>query len=422
MATPLRPSPHSEQGSQGPEGLFISALLEIGEFTPAKYHVDDEDVEAWRNLWSFCCEYQTAAGIAPPVSLVRQRFRDFTLTKDVDPTWAAYNLSMAAANRRLRMRIQETIKLLGDDDVPGAYSAIESLRRPRTLFKEPADVFDHATTTEEFPVSRIEVPYPSLGRATGGIGPGEYWVFAARLGHGKTWVLTRMMARAAQCGYAVAYASLEMTAAAIARRLYLHLAGHDRALINQLFDDDPLEQKRAIDAIKERVPGSIKIYDPSHGRINTTSSIASMAHDYELLGVDHAGLLMTADGKRAIEDWRVQATISNVMREITLESGCPIAAAVQINREGVGSSGSRRAPGTDKLAGSDALGQDADVVVTGKRTSERTMVMSAEKTRHGPGMRWYTEFDPGRVRFEEISKERANELIMLDNDTTGDFD
>jgi replicative DNA helicase len=328
---------------------------------------------------------------------------------------------MAAANRRLRMQIQETIKLLGDDDVPAAYAKIESLRRPRSLFKEPADIFDHATVAEDFDVTKIEVPYPTLGRATGGIAPAELWMFAARLGQGKTWVMTRFLARAAATGYNCAYLSLEMTAAAIARRIYVHLAGHDRRLISQLMDEDVYEQKRAIDELRERTPGEIRILDPSHGRINTTSSVASVAHDFEFVVVDHAGLLATSDGKRAIEDWRVQATISNVLREITLESGTPIAAAVQVNREGAGSS-SRRPPGTDKLAGSDALGQDADVVVMAKRTSDRTMVMSAEKTRNGPSLRWFTEFDPAQGRFDEITKERANEMIMLDNDTMGDMD
>ena len=210
MATPLRNPSDSDDGPQGPEGLFISALLASGEFIPAKYHIDDEDVAAWTGLWTFCREYQSTAGVSPPAHLVKARFPDFHLTPKVDPTWAAFNLSQEAASRRLRFSIADTLKLLGQDDVPGAYAKIEALRRPRSLFKEPDDPFDHSVMASDFDITRIEVPYPSLGRATGGIGPGEYWLFAARLGHGKTWVLTKFTALAAMTGYHVGYASLEM--------------------------------------------------------------------------------------------------------------------------------------------------------------------------------------------------------------------
>ena len=110
-----------------------------------------------------------------------------------------------------------------------------------------------------------------------------------------------------------------------------------------------------------------------------------------------------------------------MLREISLESTTPILAATQVNREGERST-SRRPPGTNNLAGSDALGQDADVVVTGKRTSTHSMAMSAEKTRNGPSARWYTEFMPDLGRFDEINRERANELIAQDINDEGDYD
>jgi replicative DNA helicase len=277
-------------------------------------------------------------------------------------------------------------------------------------------VFDHASVAEAFEVSKIEVPYPTLARCTnGGIGPGELWYLAARLGQGKTWELLGYAAKAAKAGYSVGIASLEMPHKQVIMRSLKRLAGRDASLVRALNDDDVNEVKKAMDTIQATTPGRIDVFDPGHGRINTTSSIAEMCHDYDLVLVDHAGLLMTSDGRRAIDDWRAMAVISNVLREITLATGTPILAAAQINREGE-KSHSSAPPKASNLSQSDALGQDADVVITMKRLSDRVMVHSAEKVRNGPNLRWYSRFEPDKARFEEISRDEASELGVLDED------
>ncbi|MFL5865239.1 MAG: DnaB-like helicase C-terminal domain-containing protein, partial [Solirubrobacteraceae bacterium] len=284
---PLRTEGNEEEGSQAPEALLISAFIETGDFDPDRYHVKDDDVWAWSKLWKFSREYQAYAGSAPPLSLVTKQFPDFELTRDVSAAWAAAKVVEAASMRDMRMRVQGVVRALGEEDLGGALELFDGVQRPRGFRKEPLDPFDHASLTQDFDVTKIEVPWPTLQRCTGGIGRAELWYFAMRLGEGKTWMLNDMAARAAKCGFNVGIASLEMRSKVVSHRIALRLAGNrDQALTRALRSDDLGEQKEALDTIKGLTPGSVSIYDPSHGKINTTNTVHEMCRDFDLVLVD----------------------------------------------------------------------------------------------------------------------------------------
>lgn len=417
MPQPLRRhSPGGNEELESPEALLISAYLESGQFTPSKHHISTEDVEAWRKLWDLLVDYHEKTGTTPPAELVHQRFPDFEPTPGVSVTWAADQLRKASAARSLRVQTRAMLAALAEDDLDGAYEAIASVAKPRGFVRDPADVFDHALLADKFAVTKIEVPYPTLMRAShGGIGEGELWYLAARFGQGKSWEMLGYAAKAAMCGCKVAIASLEMPASQVGFRSLVRLAGRDTKLVKLLHSDLEFERKEAADMIRERTPGSVAIFDPSHGRVNSTGMIEDLANDYDIVFVDHVGLMQNHERKRAVDDWRVMAGISNMLREITLSSHTPIFGIAQINREG-GKTGARTPPKASDLAQSDALGQDADAVITMKRISEggRVMINSAEKMREGPMVRWYTLFDPAKGRFEEITLDEANEYDLND--------
>lgn len=404
-----------DQDELSPEALLISAFLETGTFEPAPLHVQDEDIEAWSKLWKFGREYQQATGVAPPMSLVKQRFPDFEVIPDVNPSWAAQQVLSASHLRQLRHRMKAGLAAVRDDDLEGAYAALEGLQRPRMNRRPPTSVLDHSSVQEQFDVRRIEVPYQSLMRVTGGgIADGELWYLAARLGQGKTTHLLDYAAQAAKCGVRVCIHSLEMPYRQVAFRTALRLAQRDKILVDKLRKGDELEKKEALDEIASTLPGSIDVLDPSHGAINTVGSVKESCHEYDLVFVDHVGLLRDSTGKRAVEDWRVMATISNVLRETTLETNTTIFGAAQVNRGG--EKHGKNPPKASDLAQSDALGQDADVLVTMMEVSERVRVHSAEKVRNGPSIKWWTKFDYERNDFSEISKELAEVLKMEDED------
>lgn len=390
---------------------MISAFLETGSFELQRHHLASDMVVAWRRLWDFCVDYQVKSGCAPPLSLVRIRFPDFELTPDISVEWAADNLRKAAALRQARTQMGIAAMAAADEDLSGVFEALEAVERPHGFSHEPASIFDHSLLEERFDLGHIEVPWPTLNRlSSGGIAKAELWYVAARFSNGKTFSLCRMAARAAEVGMRVGYASLEMPSAQITERILAGLCGTDSALFARLTGDDIGARKQAQDQLMARTPGSVSIYDPHHGSVNTIGHITDMCADYEVVFLDHVGLMRNSDGKRAIEDWRTQAAISNQLRELTLDSGTSVVAAAQINRAGEVLN-SPYPPKAKDLAQSDALGQDADVVITQKKLSRRVLVQGAEKMRNGATGRWWARFDPARNRFNEVSFDDARALM-----------
>ena len=89
----------------------------------------------------------------------------------------------------------------------------------------------------------------------------------------------------------------------------------------------------------------------------------------------------------------------------------PILGAAQINRDG---DSGRNPPDVKNLAGTDALGQDADVVVTMRaKPKDVAAVFALPKNRHGPAkMRWWTKFDVNNGDFAEITEDQAEDLVQ----------
>jgi len=107
------------------------------------------------------------------------------------------------------------------------------------------------------------------------------------------------------------------------------------------------------------------------------------------------------------------AAISNILKETAVQRSIPILAAAQINREG-DTMGNKPAK-LKNLAQSDALGQDADSVITMKQLSKTVAVYSLEKNRSGEGgALWHTMYLPNEGRFDEIGFDRARDMRERD--------
>jgi len=276
-----------------------------------------------------------------------------------------------------------------------------------------------AWVEETIDPTKIEVPYPSLGRATGGIGRGELWYSAGRPGVGKTFTLCHYASKAIQAGSSVGYLSMEMPSRVISKRIMRDLASGDPKLLAQLTSGG-LDRQKALAKLRNMTPGSITILDPSHGR-GTSALVREMLAEYDLVIIDHVGLMSTSDGRRAIDDWRAMAQISNQLKEDALASDRAILGAAQLNRDA--ESESLKAPKASTLSQSKALEEDGDVVVTMKHQSTRVMIQAASKVREGAPATWLSLFDPANALFHEINTAEAIKLRLQDEDhkVTGDW-
>ena len=94
----------------------------------------------------------------------------------------------------------------------------------------------------------------------------------------------------------------------------------------------------------------------------------------------------------------------------------PIVVASQLNRErGIAKRG--EPVGAEAISQSDAVGQDADSVVTMAPVSKSVLAMKLVKYRHGlAGFKWFTQFQPSEGVFKEISHDKAMTLKDQDDD------
>lgn len=404
-----------DENPQSFEGLLISGLLETGRFNPEAYSVSSDDIVGWGRVWATCRDYQESAGAAPLPSLLATLHPEFIYTPGVNPRWAAKKVLEESAARDLRIRTRESVAALAEGDLEGAFESLEGLERPRGQHQSPANLFDVSKVIRGFETDKVEVPYPTLRRMLrGGLEPTDYAVLAARLAQGKSHQMCHFAATAIATGWRVAIISLEMPARQVNLRTLRHLCGTNRALFDQLNSDEELEIKKAVEALAEMTPGHLDVYDPSHGQIGTTGMVSDLARDYDMVCIDHLGLMKTKKQQRAIEDWRVQAHISNVVREVALETESRILALAQINRSGE-HAGSSAIPRPSELAQADAIGQDATVVITFKRLSKRVCKFGLQKSREGDTGQFYARFDPAENRWDELSKERALEISGYDD-------
>lgn len=411
-------APHApDEALESPEILVINALLESGTFDPATYGLNDEMVmKAYAKAWAFCTEHQQQVGRAPARDLFARSFPHIEIVSNVDPFWAADRLRTAAWERELRRNLQGAIGAINEGEWSLAQEIVAKAAKPQSHARPKGmSARDVASVDDGAFKIAMPVPYHSLMRETQGLGLGELWYLAARLGQGKSWYLPLFAACAAEYGIETAVLTAEMPKRQWINRIH-KIAAPDKKTRKELHDGDVKVRQAAM----ERMPAwldNIEVLDSSDIEMGVRS-VRVLSHERKLIVGDHVGLFRDAKGSRSIEDWRNAASISNDLKEIALASQIGLLFGVQVNREG--ESGGHKPPKVSQLAQSDALGQDADVAIVMRRMGEGAMMLETGKNRSGPNVRWYSMFDPKNGDFSEIDKDKALNIQINDAERLGD--
>jgi replicative DNA helicase len=406
------------------ETLLVSSILVTGNVNAAReYGVTPEQLRGCRDEYEWVQDYFKKFGEIPTPEKMRVIFPEFPFSPDEDdPRWSAAEVQEAYAKRQLMGAVVRADQLMKEGKVREAYAEFERLRwaevaeKPRNLLLDPGYLEDYESTDEH----RIDLPWPTAQAATGGIGAGELWYYLARQAQGKTAHLADIAVCAAAKGARVLYYALEMTQRQMQVRAHAimgHILGWGDQIdaFAMLHRDYPRDKYRALlNEIEEAMPGELHIHDLSMGLVKP-ATVMGRADEYDLVVIDHTGLMRDDQGKRSVEDWRVAASISNGLKEVVGAKKSRILAAVQINREG--DNFNWRPPALKYAAQTDAVGQDADVAITMKRYSSRSSgsvpvaVASIEKNRHGESGRLYwTKYLPNTGDYDEISRETADQM------------
>lgn len=372
-------------------------------------------MDAYAPELQFIISYPKLYGLEmPSPETMMLKFPDYRHQEDVeDVAWAAEDVINDHARRELVSAIRDASEYISDGDIDQAMFRVSSFmpptrKQPQENMLEAEYLLDQYEESED----SMHVPWDTLQNLTGGIRKGDLWYLAARLSQGKSWSLLNFARGALLGGYNVKFYSLEMSRYQVMVRMHVmlgaalgipvdHIAMRDRRY-------DKEEYRLLVKRIKEEIPGKFFVHDASMGRVNP-QTIVHDKDQADLVIIDYAGLMSTASGGRAIDDWRSMGVISNMLKEAAISSNLRILAAAQVNREG--DNEGKYPPKVKNLAQSDALGQDADVVLTHKQMSKSVMVYSLEKNRHGSsGDRFYSRFLPNEGKFREIDKETATDI------------
>jgi len=393
---------------------MISALIDSGEFIPQRYGLSIADCDTWEKLWQFCEMHQVETGEAPTPHLVRLKFPDFQYTPSINPTFAAAQLARESEIRTMKLALRTSLVALEQEDAEQAREALSQIHASRSLGKPGDSIWDEP---EDNSGPKYKVPYPSLGRVTGGLGAGELWYLAAPAGAGKTMILCQYVADFLKQGLKIDYLSCEVPTRTINKRVRRSLAtkAELKLLDARKANGEPDRESilLAIEMQQGRISGSLHVYDPSHGRVNP-GTVRKHMDNADLVVIDHIGLLHTQDGRRAIDDWRALATISNNLMEDKLATGTPLLVAAQLNKQGDEGS-DERPPKVTTVGGSYQLVMDGDVVITMKRPSEHTLIHGCEKNREGSSALWYSHYNVAKADFSQITRDVAIEIIANDN-------
>jgi replicative DNA helicase len=170
---------------------------------------------------------------------------------------------------------------------------------------------------------------------------------------------------------------------------------------------DLLAYKTFLQELKENLSGRFIVNDTSRGRVSPSMIAAQIERNRpDIVFIDYLTLMNGQAG-----DWQAISNLSGELKGLAMRYSVPIVAAAQINRMGIGDD----LPGAEHLAGADAIGQDADAVVTLAQKSRHVVRMKLAKYRHGQdGMAWWAEFRPNSGTFVEIAGEYAQDLMDQD--------
>lgn len=229
----------------------------------------------------------------------------------------------------------------------------------------------------------VFVPFgwPTLDSLTGGLSGGDLAYFIARPGVGKTNILTYASHYAWTQGFSPMLLTMEMTDIQISRRLYGLQGAFNPDAIRRGIPDSEVERK--LGSAIESFEGGIPFHIICGQTKQTVESITALVDELQpdVLYIDAAYLVSMNGPTKAT--WEKLAAVSERLKQVAITRNIPIIMTVQFNREA--SKGKRFE--LDTIAGSDAIGQLASLVVAIKEGEDQyeeiRRILSVLKNREG---------------------------------------
>lgn len=229
----------------------------------------------------------------------------------------------------------------------------------------------------------ILTPWATMNEMTLGFWPGDFALFVARIGVGKTWAAVLLALQAWQAGHKVLFATTEISRTRIAMRLLCvhYQLNYRNFRMGRL---DIFTEERVVESLKE-IMDDENLFVAGGSFDFQIENFATCIEevDPEFVILDGAYLLRV-EGKTRGER---AANAFNELKRIASRYEIPIAATTQFNREA-----KQNVQSTAKLENiglTDVAGQNADLAFALTQSDdmkrEKRLTLSAMKVREGEG-------------------------------------
>lgn len=364
----------------------------------------------YRSEFTFIKNHLDTYGNIPDLTTFLNRFSDFEVIKVNESTDYLLKELVKDKNKRfLAENFNKIRNLIMNDEIDEAFQlvrkaseeSIDTTTLKYTSILEDTSRFDSYIEKTKDPSKHfIKTGFRELDLLIGGWDISEeLGTIVARTGMGKSWVLLKSAAAAAEQGLRVGIYSGEMSANKVGYRidtLVAHLANgsliHGNASIKN-------EYKKYIDSIRDTIKGDIFVLTPDIQGAATVSKLRAFIEKAKLdiLFVDQHSLL--EDDRKAKNPVEKASNISKDLKILQVTKQIPIICVSQQNRSSV--EGEGKTFDTTQVSQSDRIAQDATIMIFIERKDElfKLHLVKARDTENGKVLTYKVDLNKGNFIF-----------------------
>ena len=326
-----------------PELNLISKLLELGSvpaeifqrLSPAVFVQTPEAAILYEYIQKWAREHHLKT---PSREWIKQQFPKVDLPnapmQDIDELVESVIENMLAFNTQKGFEQFEKIT-----EVEGIVSAIKYLTEHLSKSLQytgtaPAVRKDNAAnaaiTAYEFMkesggLTGVPWPWKELNDATGGIYPGEYYVFYGMPKSMKTWILLKILGNVVFSDLKIGFLSGELTESQILSRLASVILELDATAVRRgMLDEEAEEQYKQLLTDLSRAPNLVFL-----DRKTPFDKLANIAREYDIFFIDSAYRLSDSTDKKKDNYWKGAAKLSSALDDVSHVYGTTVMMTTQ---------------------------------------------------------------------------------------------
>lgn len=378
----------------------------------------------YKDEFAFIKNHITKYSVTPDMETFLSNFPDFQVITVNEPVSYLLEELMRDKNKRfLAENYTRVRQLIMDDKIEDAMHILRSASEESTSFvslqcvdilKDTSRYDAYVERTENYDKYFIKTGFDELDQIIGGWDCfEELGTIVARNGLGKSWILFKCAAAAAQQGKNVGIYSGEMSENKVGYRIDTIIGHISNGALVHGSGSVKNEYRRFLDNLAEKVPGSIKILTPK--MINGPAGVSALRafvekENLDILFIDQHSLL--EDDRKAKNPVEKASNISKDLKLLQVVKRIPIISVCQQNREKLDEG---KTFDTTQLAQSDRIAQDSTVIIFIERKDDlmRLHLVKSRDTENGKIITYKVDLNQGIWQY--IPDDKSSEENIQDS-------